>query len=288
VSKTHRQETGVPTSAQEVVVDGVRLAIAREGAGPPVICLHATGHGGRDFEAFAAGVRDRFEVIRIDWPGQGRSGPDTAAASAARYADLLRGAVAALGLDDPILVGCSIGGAAAVNYASRYGARALVLANPGGLVEVNAATRKACRFLSRIFAAGARGAWWFGTLFAVYYRMVLPSAAAAGQRRRIVRAGYETAPIMAQAWASFAEDAADQREIASRLPMPVLIAWAMQDKINNFAANAPAIAAMKTARLVKFEGGHAAFLEQPRQFIHEFLTFTAGLASPLRVARLSA
>jgi pimeloyl-ACP methyl ester carboxylesterase len=272
-----------------VVVGGVRLAVARDGAGPPVICLHATGHGGRDFEAFVAGVRDRFEVIRIDWPGQGRSGPDSASASAAHYADLLRGVMLALDLDNPILVGCSIGGAAAVNYASRYGARALVLANPGGLVEVNDDSRKGCRFLSGIFAAGARGAWWFGPLFAFYYLMVLPSPAAGGQRRRIVRAGYETAPIMSQAWASFADDSADQRDMASRLRMPVLIAWAMRDKINNFAANAPAIDKMKMARLVKFEGGHAAFLEQPGQFIHEFLTFTAGLAaSPLKAERLSA
>ena len=36
------------------MVDGVRLAVAREGKGPPVICLHAIGHGGGDYEAFAA------------------------------------------------------------------------------------------------------------------------------------------------------------------------------------------------------------------------------------------
>src|SRR6185437_1063295 len=34
-----RYEAGVPAGSLEVLVDGVRLAVAREGKGPPVICL---------------------------------------------------------------------------------------------------------------------------------------------------------------------------------------------------------------------------------------------------------
>src|SRR5579862_3922614 len=88
--KLQRYEVGVPPSSPELIVDGARLAVAREGKGPPVVCLHAIGHGGRDFEAFTAAMRDRFEIVRIDWPGQGRSGPDERPATPARYAQLLR------------------------------------------------------------------------------------------------------------------------------------------------------------------------------------------------------
>jgi pimeloyl-ACP methyl ester carboxylesterase len=46
----------------------------------------------------------------------------------------------------------------------------------------------------------------------------------------------------------------------------VLFTWAMHDRINPFKASEATIAEMKQACVVKFNGGHAAFLEQPRQF----------------------
>src|ERR1035438_7142710 len=97
----HRFDAGVPFGSPEIMVGGVRLAVASEGSGPPVICLHAIGHGGRDFEAFASGVRAGFQVVRIDWPGQGRSGPDSEPPTPARYAQLLRGVVSTLDLGPP-------------------------------------------------------------------------------------------------------------------------------------------------------------------------------------------
>jgi pimeloyl-ACP methyl ester carboxylesterase len=277
VDKNFRYDTGVPAGSLEIWVDGVRLAVAREGAGPPVVCLHAIGHGGRDFEAFVAAVRDRFEVIRVDWPNQGRSGSDTKPTTPRRYADLLRGVVVQLKLDDPIIVGCSIGGAASINYASRYPAKALVLANSGGLIEVTEGTRRGCRFFARIFAAGARGAWWFKLLFSIFYRQVLPAPAAMAQRGRIVRSAYEIAPVLADAWRHFAvESEADHRQMALAFDGPVLIAWAVNDKINRLADIVPVIQQMRNARLVKFDGGHAAFLEYPEPFVREFREFIAG------------
>jgi pimeloyl-ACP methyl ester carboxylesterase len=276
VGKNFRSDVGVPAGSLEVWVDGVRLAVAREGAGPPVVCLHAIGHGGRDFGAFAAAVRGRFEVIRIDWPNQGRSGTDTKPTTPRRYAELLRGVVVQLKLDDPIIVGCSIGGAAAINYASRYPAKALVLANSGGLIEVTKGARRACLLFARIFAAGARHAWWFKPLFSVFYRRVLPSPAAVAQRGRIVRSAYEIAPVLADAWRHFAvEREADHRQMALAFGGPVLFAWAINDQINRLADIMPVIRQMSNARLVRFDGGHAAFLEHPEQFVREFREFIA-------------
>jgi pimeloyl-ACP methyl ester carboxylesterase len=276
VHSPRRHDVGIPRGSLELSVEGVRLAVAREGQGPPVVCLHAIGHGGRDFEAFAAALRDRFEVVRIDWPGQGRSGPDSHAATPARYAKLLRGVIEQLGLDAPIIIGCSIGGAAAIRYASDHPAKALVLANAGGLIEVTERAQRACLFLARIFAAGAARAWWYKAFFAVYYRMVLPSPAAAAQRRRIVASAYEIAPTLEDAWRHFAvPQEADQRHRLLALDIPILVAWAMNDRINQFKAVAPVIARIKHGRLAKFAAGHAAFLERPEQFADEFCKFVA-------------
>ena len=179
-----------------------------------------------------------------------------------------------LGLEPPIIVGCSIGGAAAIHYAARYPTRAIVLANSGGLAELTNSNRRSCLFISRIFAAGARRAWWFGALFGLYYRLVLPSKAAWPQRRRIVKACYETADTLSQAWAKFADTtAADQRQAAASLKIPVLAAWSMQDKINLFSAVRPTLKQMKHVRIAQFKGGHAAFLEQPQRFVSEYLRF---------------
>src|SRR5215470_13412658 len=86
-----RVETGVPARALRIEVDGIRLGVAREGRGPAVVCLHAIGHSGGDFDVFAAAVKDRFEVVRIDWPGHGRSEHDSKPLSPRRYAELVSG-----------------------------------------------------------------------------------------------------------------------------------------------------------------------------------------------------
>jgi 4,5:9,10-diseco-3-hydroxy-5,9,17-trioxoandrosta-1(10),2-diene-4-oate hydrolase len=271
-----RYEAGVPAGSLKVLVDGVRLAVARDGKGAPAVCLHAIGHGGGDYEAFVAAMRDRFEIVRIDWPAQGRSGPDSKAATPARYAELLHGVVEQLHLDTPIIIGCSIGGATAIKYASEHLVRALVLANTGGVVEITKSIQRACLLFASIFAAGARRAWWYKAFFAAYYRLVLPAPAAAAQRRRIVASAYEIAPVLADAWRHFAvADDADQRQRLLALNVPILVAWAMNDRINRFKLVAPAVAGIKHGRLAKFTAGHAAFLERPEEFVHEFSAFVA-------------
>lgn len=217
-------------------------------------------------------------MVRLDWPGQGRSGPDSKPPSAARYAELLAGVVARLKLERPIILGNSIGGAAAMIYAASHPVTALVLCDTGGLVEVTPAIARACNAFSRFFAAGARKAWWFKPAFWAYYRfLVLPSAAAREQRKRIIAAGYEIAPVLRDAWTSFGRKDADIRELAKGLDVPVWFAWATGDRIIQLKACLPAINAMKNARLTRFGGGHSAFLERLKPFAKEFKRFAKSM-----------
>ena len=273
-----RFATGVPSASDTVEACGVPLAVHRTGSGPAVVCLHAIGHGSGDFEAFASATSDSFQVVRIDWPGQGRSGPDHEPPRPARYAELLGIVLDQLGIREPIIIGNSIGGAAAIVYASRQPVRALVLCDTGGLVEVNRTVRTFCGVFARFFAAGEREARWFKPAFRAYYRfIVLPANAAARQRERIIDAGYELAGTMRSAWEGFGRPDADIRELATSLAVPVWFAWARSDKVIPLSACMPTIQRMKNASVTEFDAGHAAFLEQPEKFAREFRAFAASL-----------
>jgi 4,5:9,10-diseco-3-hydroxy-5,9,17-trioxoandrosta-1(10),2-diene-4-oate hydrolase len=256
-----------------VQTDGVSLAIHRVGRGAPVVCLAAIGHDAHDFNPLAERISQRFELIAVEWPGHGQSGDDSASASASRYADLLVDCLDQLALESPIILGNSIGGAAAIICASRRPVRGLALCSSGGLVEITPLVRRITRAQRNFFAAGERGAWWFGPAFWLMYCFILTERPAAAQRRRIIAGGRKRAGIFQQAWTSFGEPAADLRDLAAKLDVPIWAAWARKEITIPLRFCLPAIKRFRQGALSTFKCGHAAFLEQPDAFAREFLAF---------------
>lgn len=266
---------GAELPVSYINVNGSRLAVKRWGAGPAVLCLHAIGHGSGDFQALADRIADRFEVVAIDWPGQGRS-PDCEVPPFAReYSDLVIAACDALELARPILIGNSIGGAAAIEAAARSPERfkAIVICNPGGLSELDALSRFVLARMVSFFRAGASGARWFPFAFRAYYASVLSRKPAHVQRELIVRAGRLIAPLLAEAWRGFGEPAADIRAKASGLRIPVFAAWAKSDRFVSWSRSKKAVSKIPDHRVRLFDGGHAAFLEDPDVFAEALLDF---------------
>ncbi|WP_166351587.1 alpha/beta fold hydrolase [Phytoactinopolyspora limicola] len=97
-----------------IPVHGTQLAYDEAGSGPAVIFVHAGIADRRmweqQFTALAAGHR----VVRYDWRGHGESADATGAA--AHHDDLI-GLMDALDINRAALVGCSYGGAYAVDAA---------------------------------------------------------------------------------------------------------------------------------------------------------------------------
>ena len=269
-----RYAVGVPEDCMRIKVDGLVIAVAREGRGPPVICLSAIGHGAGDFEPLVERMRGWAEIIRLDWPGHGRSTEDHQALSPERYASLLAAVLQQLKVDRPVIIGNSIGGAVAILYARDHPVRGLVLCDPGGLVAVTAPLRWLCNTMAAFFAAGARGAPWFGWAFCLYYRiLVLPQSAANPQRARIIAAGSEMSSKLAEAWRGFGRPAADIRSIAWNLDVAVWFAWARSDRVIPLALCRGAIKRMRQAKLSLFRGGHSPFLEDPDAFAKALFDF---------------
>jgi pimeloyl-ACP methyl ester carboxylesterase len=277
MTATFRSRLSVCESSFEV--EGARLAYSDEGQGMTLVCLHAIGHGSRDFLAVREALKHSHRVITLDWPGHGLSDDDTEDASAARYVQLLTAFLEHLKLEQVVLLGNSIGGGAAIRCAANLPDRviALILADPAGLDRVDWLSKAMIRLMVGFFAAGVRQARWFPAAFAAYYRLVLPAPAASEERSRIVASAYEIAGVLEQAWRSFGQVEADLRPLIPKIEQPVLFTWATSDRIVQLGRNFESIRRFRHAQLVRFPGGHSPFLEAPDEFLESLRSFLASL-----------
>lgn len=111
-----------------------KIFYAERGQGEALLCLHGAGGNHTHWGRIMAGLADIARVVTIDLPGHGRSAPPacpTIAAYGAAALDLLT----ALDLERAILVGHSLGAAAALEAALIAPERV------AGLILVGAAAR---------------------------------------------------------------------------------------------------------------------------------------------------
>ncbi|MGH9822019.1 MAG: alpha/beta fold hydrolase [Blastocatellia bacterium] len=275
-TSTFRLTVGAPEPRKFVSLGELEIAyIDSEGNGPILVCLHAIGHGAGDFGDLSRRLGSEYRLIGVDFPGHGNSGSDSKAACGIRYTEILTQFIDRLELDSVILLGNSIGGATAIRYAAANPGRvkALVLSNTGGLDPGGAVARIFTKTFALFFAAGRRHAFWFPWAFSRYYHKVLTGEPAREQRERIIRSAYEIAPILEQAWKSFSRPEEDLRDLLPSIQCPVLIAWAKDDFINQLKRSGLAFARLPNHCIEVFEGGHAAFLEDPDHFDHTLRAF---------------
>ena len=108
-----------------------RLYVEEAGQGIPLLCLHTAGSDGRQYRAVLNDpeITRRYRVIAFDLPWHGKSSPpagfETEAYSldTALYVDTVLAVSEALGLDRPVVMGCSIGGRAVLHLALKHGSR---------------------------------------------------------------------------------------------------------------------------------------------------------------------
>jgi pimeloyl-ACP methyl ester carboxylesterase len=119
-------------------LDGVRVRYLREGSGPTVVMLHGSGSSLDAFDATVRRMRDRCELVRMDLPGFGLTGPrpdrDYRIGTYTRFLDRL---LTQLEISSAVLIGNSLGGNIAWQYALDFPARVrgLVLVNATGYPE---------------------------------------------------------------------------------------------------------------------------------------------------------
>jgi pimeloyl-ACP methyl ester carboxylesterase len=107
-----------------------RFYFEEAGQGIPLLCLHTAGSDGRQYRALLndPDIARRFRIIAFDLPWHGKSSPPPGFETEAYrlttdlYVDTVMAVAHALGLERPVVMGCSIGGRAVLHLALRHGA----------------------------------------------------------------------------------------------------------------------------------------------------------------------
>ena len=110
---TRRIEATVPINGRFVEVDGERFHYVEEGKGPPLVMIHGLMGSSRNLTyALSAQLREHFRVITLDRPGSGYSTRHAGtAADLPGQARQIARFMQTLGLDKPLVLGHSLGGA---------------------------------------------------------------------------------------------------------------------------------------------------------------------------------
>jgi pimeloyl-ACP methyl ester carboxylesterase len=276
-------EIGVKT----VTLHGRETTYLGAGKGPVLLLIHGMAGTCENWRAVIEPLARNHTVIAPDLPGHGASAAGSGDYSIGNLASGLRDLLLALGHERATLVGHSLGGGIAMQFAYQFPEmiERLVLVSSGGLgLEVSPVLR----------AAALPGADLF-----------ISATASAGQKignavgRRLSAAGIKPAPDLAEVvrgYASLADpsrrkaflatlrsvvgtkgqsvSASDRFYLAEEVPM--LIVWGGRDPIIPVSHGEDAHRALPGSRLEIFAGaGHMVALEQPGHFIAVLESFIA-------------
>ncbi len=286
VNEPIRLRTAGPTAAgtgYEIashVVHGYRRVYRIAGSGPPVLLIHGIGDDSSTWDEVIPSLARRHLVIAPDLLGHGQSAKPRADYSVAAYANGMRDLLGVLGIESVTLVGHSLGGGVAMQFAYQFPERTerMVLVASGG------AGRGVSPVLRTATLPGAH--------------LALASLRLPGARLAVSAA----VGLLEHLDTGLGVDAADLRRIVDALPdytaraafirtlravvdwrgqvvtmldrcylvrgMPTLLMWGSRDSVLPVGHPHKAHAAMPGSRLEIFDGaGHFPFRSDPARFV---------------------
>jgi pimeloyl-ACP methyl ester carboxylesterase len=117
-----RVEKALPPCGRFAEIDGGRIHYLDEGSGPPLVLIHGLGGQMHNFtHSLLDRLKQNHRVIILDRPGCGYSTrPRNASAALGAQAKTIAALVDKLGLEQPLIVGHSLGGAIALMLALEH------------------------------------------------------------------------------------------------------------------------------------------------------------------------
>lgn len=274
---------------QHTRIHGREVAYRVAGTGPLVVLIHGLAGSSTTWEPVIAGLAEHCTVLAPDLPGHGESAkPVDGDYSLGSLASSIRDVMVALGYEHATVVGQSLGGGIAMQFAYQFPTRCerLVLVGSGGL------GREVTPLLRALAFPGVE-----------YLLPVVLSGPVREAGRAIcaalARVGLHPSAYTTEIWRSFESltdpetrdafvrtlgaviDVGGQRVSAhDRLPLakdiPTLIVWGSNDAIIPSGHATAAHETLPTSRVEIFDGvGHYPHCEDPERFLEVLLDFIA-------------
>src|SRR5690349_19865313 len=136
----------VTPSLQYRTIHGYRRAFRVAGSGPAILLIHGIGDNSTTWSSVQSTLAQRFTVIAPDLLGHGKSDKPRADYSVAAYANGMRDLLSVLEIERVTVVGHSLGGGVAMQFAYQFPhlVERLILIGAGGVTkDVNVALRLA-------------------------------------------------------------------------------------------------------------------------------------------------
>jgi pimeloyl-ACP methyl ester carboxylesterase len=274
------------------VVHGYRRAFLRAGSGPALLLVHGIGNNAQTWASAIGPLSANHTVIAPDLLGHGASDKPRGDYSIAGYANGMRDLLSVLDIEQVTVVGHSLGGGVALQFAYQFPERCqrIVLVGSGGLgPELSAGLRAATLPGAELVLTGLAGA--SGVLRAGF-KAVEGVGRVAGwkQARDLAEAGEALLALRdVEARRAFlrtlrsvvdargqAVTAVDRLYLANAIPM--LVIWGSRDPIVPISHADTVRALVPTARVEVFEGaGHWPHIDDPDRFcrvVTDFLRTT--------------
>jgi len=266
--------------AEQIELHGNRVSFLRAGDGPPLLLLHGIAGSCETWAPLIPALADDFTVIAPDMLGHGSSAKPRGDYSLGAYAAGARDLLLALGHESATVVGHSLGGGVAMQFAYQFPERTerLVLVASGGagrgvspLLRV-ASLPGAALGLAALHAPGAGLGLTLATRLLSRFDRGL--AVDARDLRRVVhalpdarsRAAFIRTLRAVVDWQGQVVTMLDRCYLARGLP--TLLVWGARDSVLPVGHGRRAHAAMPGSRLEVFdEAGHFPFHTDPRRFV---------------------
>ena len=244
-----------------------------QGAGVPVIFIHAFPLNQTMWDDQLAVLQSRCRTITLDLRGFGQSDAPQGSYLMDQMAADVRGLMSALGIDRAVLVGLSMGGYVSLAFYRNYpeSVRALVLADTRASADTHEARKRRLKSAERAEREGARVIA-EDMIPLLLGRTTLDSRPSVVERvRTMIEAN--SARGIAGAQRGMAKRR-DSTYILPGLDSPVLVIVGSEDTLTPVAEEESLLNGIRGARLCVIAGaGHLSNMEQPEEFNSALLDF---------------
>jgi pimeloyl-ACP methyl ester carboxylesterase len=286
-SKTKRKPNLRPVreltpTLQYRTIHGYRRAFRVAGTGPAILLIHGIGDNSTTWDTVQSKLAQRFTVIAPDLLGHGKSDKPRADYSVAAYANGMRDLLSVLDIEHVTVVGHSLGGGVAMQFAYQFPqlVERLILVGAGGVTkDVNIALRIASvpmgsealallrlpMVLPVLQVIGRVGGALFGSTGVgrdlpevVRILADLPEPTASSAFARTLRAVVD--------WRGQVVTMLDRCYLTESVPVQLI--WGSRDSVIPVEHAKMAHSAMPGSQLEVFEGsGHFPFHDDPDRFV---------------------